>query len=438
MSNLLRLGCCLLLLPLPASAQRLDAVATARRLNRAAAARLVSSDTAGAADSLLAAARAWPRQGAYLLAAARYAAFAGRTDTALALLGEANRMGFAWLPTHPAFARLETLPAFRTLASGSEANQVPVANSAVFRTLPDPWLHPEGVAFDPRSGRVFVSGVRQRKVVVIETDGRVRDFVPTSVGLDAVLGLVVDTARNLLWLTSAQTPEQEGPPSGVAGGSVLVAASLSDGEIVERWTLPDTPGGHLLGDVLLAPDGTVYTTDSRSPHIYRVDRPGKGGVLTKTPWESRDWQSLQGLAFAPDGRTAWVADWGTGLFRIDVSTGNVTPVDSDPSIFTLGVDGLYSVGENRLVALQNGIAPARVVAFELDATGTRVERLELLDRHLPRAIEPTLGVLVPGGLLYVANSPWGLYGANGAVDPEKPFPAPVLLRLPLKAEKLKS
>jgi hypothetical protein len=126
------------------------------------------------------------------------------------------------------------------------------------------------------------------------------------------------------------------------------------------------------------------------------------------------------------------------LFRIDVSTGNVTPVDSDPSIFTLGVDGLYSVGENRLVALQNGIAPARVVAFELDATGTRVERLELLDRHLPRAIEPTLGVLVPGGLLYVANSPWGLYGANGAVDPEKPFPAPVLLRLPLKAEKLKS
>ena len=421
----------LALLPLSLSAQRIDSVAAARRLNRAAALRLQSADTAGAADSLRAAARAWPRQGAYLLAAARYAAFAGRTDTALALLTEANRMGFAWSPAHPAFAGLQSHTGFRALATGSEANQSPHVKSAVFRTLPDPWLHPEGVAFDARTGRVFVSGVRQRKVVVIEPDGRVRDFVPTSAGLDAVLGVAVDSARGLLWLTTANTPEQEGAASGIPGGSMLVAANLSDGAIVQRWTLPDTTGGHMLGDVIVAPNGTVYATDSRSPHIYRVEGTGKGGVLTRAPWQHGDWQSLQGLAFTRDGRTAWVADWATGLFRIDVSTGAVTPVAADPSIFTLGVDGLYLVGDRKLIALQNGIAPARVVAFELDATGSRVERMELLDRHLPQAIEPTLGVMVPGGLLYVANAPWGLYGANGAVDPEKPFPAPVLLRLPL-------
>jgi hypothetical protein len=148
-------------------------------------------------------------------------------------------------------------------------------------------------------------------------------------------------------------------------------------------------------------------------------------------WHSTDWMSLQGLAFAADGSTAWLADWTTGLYRIDVASGVVSPVSADPSLFTLGVDGLYVGGDRRLIALQNGIAPARVVAFDLDSTGTRVERVELLDRHLPAAIEPTLGVMVPGGLLYVANSPWGLYGPGGSVDPEKPFPAPLLLRLPL-------
>lgn len=431
LTRLRLIACLLLILPITVGAQRADSVAAARRLNRAAVARLAAQDTVGAADSLRMAARAWPRQGAYLLTAARYAALAGRSDTALALLTEANRMGFAWNPAHPAFASIRSHAGFPALANGSEANQAPLVRSAVFRTLPDPWLHPEGVAFDSRTGRVFVSGVRQRKVVVIEPDGRVRDFLAPSPGIDAVLGIAVDTTRGVLWFTTGHTPEQEGPASGIPGGSMLVAAQLTDGAIVERWTLPDTSGGHLLGDVIIAPNGQVYATDSRSPHVYRVEGTGKGGVLTKLPWQHGDWMSLQGLAFSADGGTAWIADWATGLYRIDVTSGRVTAVDSDPSIFTLGVDGLYMVSNRRLVALQNGIAPARVVAFDLDAAGTHIERIELLDRHLPKAIEPTLGVLIPGGLLYVANAPWGLYGPNGSVDQATPFPAPVLLRLPL-------
>jgi sugar lactone lactonase YvrE len=339
-------------------------------------------------------------------------------------------MGFAWNPAHPAFGRLQADTRFRALATASEANQAPHVKSAVFRTLPDAWLHPEGVAFDGATGRVFVSGVRQRKVVVIEPDGRVRDFVPTSAGFDAVMGIVVDSARGLLWFSTSVTPEMDGAPS-ATGGALLVAAKLDDGTIAARYVLPDTSGGHMLGDVVLAPNGDVYTSDSRSPQVYRVRGAAANGTLERLSWQHRDWQSLQGMTFSPDGRTMWIADWTTGLFKVDVASGIVTPVMADPSIFTLGVDGMYLVGERRLVALQNGIAPARVVAFDLDASGTRVERAELLDRHLPQAIEPTLGVLVPGGLLYVANSPWGLYGANGAVDPNTPFPAPVLMRLPL-------
>jgi hypothetical protein len=60
-----------------------------------------------------------------------------------------------------------------------------------------------------------------------------------------------------------------------------------------------------------------------------------------------------------------------------------------------------------------------------------VTDITVLDRHLPLAEEPSGGVLVAGALLYVANAPWGHYRGDGSPDPAKPFPKPVLLRLPL-------
>jgi sugar lactone lactonase YvrE len=419
--------------PLPAVAQRAEAAAEARRLHAAATRLVTAGDTLAAADSLLAADRAWALQPAYTLAAARLAAVAGRRDTALALLERATRKGFAWNPAHPAFASLGELSRFRAVAEESQRLQVPLARSSVFRALPDSSLHPEGVAFDPRTGRVFVSGVRQRKVVVIERDGRVRDFVPASTGLDAVFGMVVDTTRQRLWLATGHTAEQVGGPRRRDAASELVAVDLADGTIRERWEVPDTTVPHLLGDVILAPDGGVYATDSRTPAIYRVAAT-PDAALERVGWWHDDWVSLQGIAFASDGQTAWVADWTVGLYRVELASGTVTAVESDDATFTLGVDGLYAIGDRQLVALQNGIAPPRAVRFDLDPSGTRIVGSVVLDRHLPIAIEPTLGVLIDGALLYVANSPWGLYGPGGAPDPARPWPRPVLLRLPLRGD----
>lgn len=412
------------------ASQRADSAAVARRLNLVAARLLAAGDTTAAADTLAAAAHAWPLQPAYALAAARGAALAGRRDAARVLLERATRTGYAWNPAHRAFAGLEGDGRFRALAEQSRLLQDPIVHSSVFRTLPDSALHPEGVAFDPRTGRVFVSGVHQRKVVVIERDGRVRDFVPAAAGLDAVFGMVVDTTRSMLWLASGQTAEQQGPPRLREGASELVGVDLATGAIRQRWEIPDSTVPHLLGDAVLAPDGSVYATDSHTSGIYRLP-PGPGAELERTPYRHPDWNSVQGIAFAADGRTAWVADWTVGLYHVDLEHNVITPVTSDDATFSLGVDGLYAIGDGQLVALQNGIAPARVVRFDLHESGTHIVRAAVLDRHLPLAIEPTLGVLVDGALLYVANSPWGLYGEGRVPDPARPWPRPVLLRLPL-------
>jgi hypothetical protein len=241
----------------------------------------------------------------------------------------------------------------------------------------------------------------------------------------------VDTTRNLLWLASGQIGEQLGPARLRDGASELVSVDLANGTIRERWEIPDATTPHLLGDVVLAPDGSVYATDSRTPAVYRLP-PGAGAELERTPYRHSDWTSLQGIAFAPDGRTAWVADWTVGLYHVDLERNVITPVTGDDATFTLGIDGLYATGDGQLVALQNGIAPARVVEFELHESGTHIVGTRVLDRHLPLAIEPTLGVMVAGALLYVANSPWGLYGEGGKPDPARPWPRPVLLRLPVQ------
>jgi hypothetical protein len=418
----------------PLAAQRSDSASVARRLFRVASALFEQGDTASAVDSAVAATDAWPRQGAYLLAAARLAAQAGRPTDAVTLLQRAAEMGFGFDAGVDPFRSLGGVPGFATAAALGQANREPEIASSRFRTLTDVSLHPEGIAFDPGSGRVFVSSVRQRKVVVIEPDGRVADFVgPDHRVLNAVFGMTVDTARGLLWIASSATPEQLGATDDVVAASAILGVDLQSGLIRERWVPADTTP-HLLGDVVLAPDGSVWATDSRSPALYRFT-PGsvlRGGGTLQRFAALAELGSPQGLAFSSDGAIAWIADWTTGLYRLDVATGVVEPVASPPALFTLGIDGLYRVGPRRLVAIQNGISPARVVALDLDAAGRRVLALSVLDRHLPVAEEPTLGVLVPGGLLYVANAPWGYYGPAGAPRTERPFPAPVLLRLPLE------
>lgn len=419
----------LMTLASPVLAQRADSAATARRLVASARSSLAGGDSSTALGSLLAATRAWPDQGAYRVMAARLAAATGHDAEALALLAALNADSYGWNTRAAEYASLEGDPVFRALADSALAKQRPLLRSTVHRVLPDERLHPEAVAFDPGSGRVFVTSVRQRKVIVLQPDGRVADFVDGGgLPLDAVLGAVVDTARQRLWLTSSPMPEAEGESSGAAA---VVAVDLRNGVPLGRWEVPDDGQSHLLGEVTLAPDGGVYATDSRHPAIYRVPDPDRSGTLTEAPFHSADWVSLQGLTFAADGELAWVADWTTGLFRIDIRSGTVGPVAGSSRDYLLGIDDLLLASDGGLVAIQNGIVPPRVILLALGEQGDTVTSLTVLDRHLPEATEPSGGALVAGALLYVANAPWGHYLPDGRPDPANPFPKPVLLWLPL-------
>jgi hypothetical protein len=136
------------------------------------------------------------------------------------------------------------------------------------------------------------------------------------------------------------------------------------------------------------------------------------------------------MAPTPDGAAVYVADYPRGLFRVDAQSGEVTPVADVPGSPARGLDGLAWDG-GAIVAVQNGIAPPRVMRFVLDSAGRRVVRAEVLDQRADLAPEPTIGTIVGGAFVYVANSQWDEHDDAGAVKPGARLTRPVLVSVAL-------
>ena len=300
----------------------------------------------------------------------------------------------------------------------------PVGGSAVAFTLPEKDLLTEGIAYDPARRVFFVSSVHRRKIVRRAADGTVSDFVREGGDrLDGVLALAVDAPRGRLLAGTAALPQMAGFEKARDGESALVAFDLDSGKRVGRWPLPADGKPHAANDLLVEANGDVLVTDSLGSGIYRL-RAGASSLETfVAPGVFR---SPQGIVAGPGGRI-YVADWGYGLFRLEAD-GKRREIESPPDVPLLGIDGLVARGRT-FYATQNGIAPARVAALELDAAGDRVVSGKILDMNDPEFAEPTLLTLVGDDLYVVGRSQWGRYDEKtGAVDEGK-LRKPAILKI---------
>lgn len=416
--------------PLCLTAQSADSAAAARAHYRAAVTALRAADTAGALAGLEHAAHAWPVQGFYHLAYASVAATAGRSDAALAALERLIRLGLSWDPNDPDLRPLNPLPAYASLRSRMEQATAPLLRSTVLRTLTDSLLHPEGIAWDGARRRWLISSVRQRKIVAIDAQGEMRDLVHSGEGgLDAALAIGIDSARSLVWVASPALPQMQGYAATDEGRSRLFAFDLVTGQLRRRVELPAAQGGHTVGDLTVAPDGTVYASDGRSPAIYRVP-PAGADTAQIVAANTTSLRSPQGIVL--DGPRLLVADYSLGIVSVGLPGGDVRTLAAPAEGTPVGIDGLVRQDADHLIGVQNGTTPARIVRLTLNRDHSAILGIEVLDRHLPVAQEPTQGVLVGGAFVYVANSPWSNYDDDGALRPDPRWPLPVLLRLPIR------
>ncbi|GAB4034576.1 SMP-30/gluconolactonase/LRE family protein [Spirosoma gilvum] len=302
--------------------------------------------------------------------------------------------------------------------------------SQVAFQLPETGLITEGVAHDPKTGSFYISSVHERKIIRYSAKQMPADLSQPKDSLWGVFGMKVDAERRLLWACSSALPQAKGITTTTNGRSALVVYDLKSNRLKRTYPIPDDGKAHLLGDLTLAKDGTVYSTDSRTPWIYRL----KAGTTTVTPFLTDTlFRSLQGLALSDDEKTLFVADYRRGLLAVDLATRQVRCLSCTQSTDLSGIDGLYYY-PNSLIAIQNRRKPYRISRVRLAEHALAIEQVDTLDSDHPLASEPTLGVIVGNQFYYIANSQWDAFDETGKPVPDFPAQKPTILVLLLDSK----
>jgi len=373
------------------------------------------------------AANAWPTQPAYLWASATLAARARDTARLRDMLASLTAMGLGRdFRGDTTFARYLQLPPIAPLVATLSAQAMSEARSRIRATLPDSTFWPEGVDYDARTGRFYVASIRHRTVAEVIPGKPPRElWTRDKPDMGAVYGVRIDTARGLLWATMSEPRRIAGDATGDSTIAALMRVRLRDGAIERRWKI-ESSGPHTLGDLAIGPTGEVFVTDSDQPVLYRL----RAGSDTLERVTHPFFRSLQGIAPSPDGRVVYVADYSHGILRVDLATSAVVRLDDAPHSTSLGCDGIVW-DRGAIIAVQNGVSPARIVRFVLDSSGRRIVSADVLDRNSAIADEPTIGTIAGAEFVYVANSQWEKFTESGTRKPDVRLTSPVLLAVPL-------
>jgi hypothetical protein len=359
--------------------------------------------------------------------AAAYA-LTGRGGEALQWLGKMTEMGLVFSAEKDSdFDSIKRTPEFQTILAGVAHNKLLVTGGVPAFTVHEKGFIPEGIAYDPVTRTFYLGSVYKRKIVSLNQQGEAKDFATEQDGLWSVMGMKVDARRRVLWVASAAHPQMSNYKAEENGTSGLFKFDLQTGKLLKKYILPNKPKQHWFGDLVLNSRGDVFATDSISPEIYFISRERDQIDL----WlGGPPFVNLQGIDFTPDEKRLFVADYAKGIFLIDLATRKRVELSLAPNITLLGIDGLYWY-KGKLLAVQNGINPPRLVRLYLNKGLDRVERLEIIAANDPVFDEPTLGVLVKDTFYLIANSQWGAIDENGQLAPAGKLKEPVVLKIKL-------
>ncbi|MEO7729366.1 MAG: hypothetical protein ABIY55_00200, partial [Kofleriaceae bacterium] len=350
-------------------------------------------------------------------------ALAGSPDDAVRILARLASTGLSFaIAKDDDFRGLAKRADFQAVLRTMKQNLAPRGKATPAATLRERDLLAEGVAYDAASKTMFVSSVRHRKIVAIDDHGKQRDFIPEAQdGIGGVFGIAVDPTRHVLWASSTRLPHMLGYRAADKDVSGVFKYELATGKLLASYLLPADGQPHALGDVVLAANGDVYTSDSATPTLYRI----AAATDKLEPFVDHGFLSLQGMALSADDKLLYVADYARGLYTLDLVTKELARLDPPAGIATTGIDGLY-LHRGRLVATQNGTEPQRVVEFTLSPSGRSLISQQVLLSGDPRARDLSLGVVVDDVFYLNAAAGWVHYDDNGVAKPGAAAPHVIL------------
>jgi len=280
----------------------------------------------------------------------------------------------------------------------------PLGEATMLFELPADLVLTSSVAWDPGRKALLVGAAREGTVHAVSMDGEVTELLHASPenGLWGVYGLLVDAARDRLWITSSAGAVTAGIDEADRGKTALFEFELRSLKRIAVYEVPSDGRPHRLGAIAGTPGGDLYVTDTVLPIIYRYSADegrlqpfvASGGLV-----------SLRGIAVSQDGRLLYVADYEMGIMALDLDAHQVHMLKMPDNFNAGGIEGLVFWNGN-LVIIQNGIRPQRVMRLTLSQDGLAVENFAPLAVAQPFFDYPNFGTMVGDDLVFLANSHW--------------------------------
>lgn len=274
----------------------------------------------------------------------------------------------------------------------------------------------EGITRDAVTGSVFVASVAGRRIVAIR-HGRSRDFARLP---DDYSPFGIAVAGKTLWVTAAVVAQGAGHD----GPSALLAFDLT-GKLIGTYPVPDG-GRHALGDLTVAPDGTVYISDGLDGSLYLL-APG-GQALTRLG-PTKLYRSPQGMAVSADGKSLLVVDYALGLTKLDLATATFTALKIPDGSNVKGIDGLARLPDGSFLASQNGTKEPHILRLSLSSDWSELLKADVIAEKDPAVADPSLVLADDSGAYVVGVSQWSSFGSTQT--PTKPLQPWRIIKLAL-------
>ena len=368
--------------------------------------RVVAARTA---NDLLAEAAVWrrlselrPHVGQIKVELAAAYAKQGLKSQAYTALLELQTQGYGMqIGDDPRFAQVATTRAWEYIVSSLQTNLSPFGEPALTYTLPKQDLLLESLSWDPSRKQLLVGSIREGEVYRVSATGDLHSLVKADAnnGMWAVMDLLVDAKRNVLWIASTAVPHFKGyKPEKDLGRAGVFKFDLNSGAFLKSYLSPSVLGSaFFMSTLALAPDGTVFAADGVNNAVYMVRDDQLRRVFHATTLSS-----IRGMTVSGNGNVLYFADSERGIFGYDLNAGKPFDVLVPKTLALAGIDGLVW-WQDSLLAVQNGMQPTRVMRLLLAPDGRSFTGAKPLAAGHAEFSMPTLATLEGDRLLFIAN-----------------------------------
>ena len=272
---------------------------------------------------------------------------------------------------------LVLLAACATTGPARALRDIPIDDTQVF---------PESLS-STRDGTLYVGSLKGIVYRARPGDAKATAWVRPDAanGLLSVYGVLAHEPSRTLWLCSV--PNAFAPPVPDAVTS-LVALDLKSGAPKGRYVFPG--GRSVCNDMTVAPDGSVYATDTSGGRLLRLR---KGAQALEVYAEAEPLKGADGIAFDAQGRLYVNIVTSGSLLRVeqtaDGRVGPLVPIAVDASLG--GPDGMRLIDANRLVLAEG--TTGRIDELIVEGNKARV-------RVLREGLNSSPGATVVGRTVY--------------------------------------